>query len=647
MTHLNIQQGSNVEIVSAQIIKKLYDTALTVSEPLEGETDAAYMSGNLQVNKASRKACTYLTTRFPNLHINVTGDYYIDFEDSILGNRLISLCSSDGVGVTETDAANVTFTQQDLNDLKNDVTSFNEFGYFTKANSNYGNYNSRFRDFKNLTSIDLTNLQCLRYNDFRNTGITTVNAPSLIWVYGNGNFAFQDCTSLTTVQSFGSITFVPESCFRGCTSLTTFPFDNITEIRDSAFRDCTNLTTINSPSLTSLSGNNIFNGCTNLTTVTSLGSITSIPTNTFRDCTSLSSINIPSTVTSYGESSLRGCTSLYATIDLTGVTNIGVEPFVGSNVSFTGNTSSITTLGNGAFKNSRISGNLSFPSLTNIGSQVFSGCSNIQSIDFTGSTITSIPYHTFRDCSSLSKITIPTTVTQLGEQWYYGTSRTLTLEGFDNISSHSPYNYTIDNKTITNPVKVSYSDDDSILLRLSGNNTNASINQLYEPLRTSTKNGFIASNYTNNTMYTYNVSSGSGMISFGLLYYRDIISFGNKTFFRCIIDNLVINNVTPPTFTPNADESSSIWMDKIFPTGNSTASENVVVGTLWVPDSAVATYQANSLYSHLNIKGINTKTNGTDYDLPRYATYAAWKTAEETAVAQNSHAPVGLIEAWM
>jgi hypothetical protein len=47
MTHLNIQQGSDTEIVSAQIIKKLYDTALTVSEPLEGETDAAYMSGNL------------------------------------------------------------------------------------------------------------------------------------------------------------------------------------------------------------------------------------------------------------------------------------------------------------------------------------------------------------------------------------------------------------------------------------------------------------------------------------------------------------------------------------------------------------------------------------------------------------------------
>ena len=37
MTHLNIQQGSNVEIVTTQIIQKLYEAALSVPEPLEGE----------------------------------------------------------------------------------------------------------------------------------------------------------------------------------------------------------------------------------------------------------------------------------------------------------------------------------------------------------------------------------------------------------------------------------------------------------------------------------------------------------------------------------------------------------------------------------------------------------------------------------
>ena len=60
MTHLNIQQGSGVEIVSAQIIKKLYDIALTVPEPQEGETDAAYMSGHISVTQTYQQYVEYL-----------------------------------------------------------------------------------------------------------------------------------------------------------------------------------------------------------------------------------------------------------------------------------------------------------------------------------------------------------------------------------------------------------------------------------------------------------------------------------------------------------------------------------------------------------------------------------------------------------
>lgn len=82
MTHLNIQQGQNIEVVSTSIIKKLYEAALSVPEPLEGEQDAAYMSGNLQVDRTYRAQVQYLTTRFPDLHINVTDSYYIPFEDS-------------------------------------------------------------------------------------------------------------------------------------------------------------------------------------------------------------------------------------------------------------------------------------------------------------------------------------------------------------------------------------------------------------------------------------------------------------------------------------------------------------------------------------------------------------------------------------
>ena len=93
MTHLRIEnQNSNVEIVNAAIIQKLYNLALGIEENLEeGESLSDYVSlkGNLQSDHAKQGAYDYLTgnlpdsnsKRFPNLTINLTGGAYIDFAD--------------------------------------------------------------------------------------------------------------------------------------------------------------------------------------------------------------------------------------------------------------------------------------------------------------------------------------------------------------------------------------------------------------------------------------------------------------------------------------------------------------------------------------------------------------------------------------
>jgi hypothetical protein len=44
MTHLTITQGSTAETVSTALIKKLYDVAISIPEPLQGETDNAQIS---------------------------------------------------------------------------------------------------------------------------------------------------------------------------------------------------------------------------------------------------------------------------------------------------------------------------------------------------------------------------------------------------------------------------------------------------------------------------------------------------------------------------------------------------------------------------------------------------------------------------
>ena len=232
MIHLNIQQGSNVEIVSAQIIKKLYDTALTVSEPLEGETDTAYMSGNLQTNKASRKACTYLTTRFPNLHITVQ-DYYIDFEDPALEQLLITKgVSSDGVGVTESDAANTTLSGVFSSNYvgNTDITTFNEFIKFTLAKTNIPG--TLFYGCNNLEEINLTQTISIGSQAFRLTGIKDINAPILESLSSQ---CFQQ-SKVETITNLGTITTIPSYAFQRCWKLTsaTLP-TTVTSIGEAAF----------------------------------------------------------------------------------------------------------------------------------------------------------------------------------------------------------------------------------------------------------------------------------------------------------------------------------------------------------------------------------------------------------------------------
>lgn len=313
--------------------------------------------------------------------------------------------------------------------------------------------------------------------------------------------------------------------------------------------------------------------------------------------------------------------------------------------------SNVSTISQQEFMNTALSGDIVLPQLSAIGSNAFNG-TNITSIDLTGSSISALPSGVFQNCSSLSKISIPTSVTYLYDYWGDGIESVVTLEGFNNCASHSQNNWQLCNKTILNPIKTSFVSESYAIMQLSSNNITINYNQLYNPSITSIGPGRCLSNYQFYTYFTSRVTGGASRVNIGLLYFRDISSFGALTFYKCNINNLVINNVTPPTLNYSANASDryyreAVWNNNIFPTGNSDQNNNVVIGTLWVPDSAVATYQADPLYSHLNIKGINTKTNGTDYDLPRYATYAAWKAAEEAAVAQGGHAVTGIIEEYM
>ena len=87
-------------------------------------------------------------------------------------------------------------------------------------------------------------------------------------VTGIGSSAFSFCRDLTSVIIPGSVSAIGYQAFFGCTSLNSISIPRgVTTIGGSAFQNCTNLVSVSLPySVTSID-NNIFRGCNSLTSV--------------------------------------------------------------------------------------------------------------------------------------------------------------------------------------------------------------------------------------------------------------------------------------------------------------------------------------------------------------------------------------------
>ena len=102
----------------------------------------------------------------------------------------------------------------------------------------------------------------LKNNLFQNdTNLVNVEDKARC-IVGAGNTCFLGCTSLTS-PDFSSLTTAGYACFLGCTSLTSPDFSSLTTAGNNCFDGCTSLTTIILPSCTALGttvgSNNVFN----------------------------------------------------------------------------------------------------------------------------------------------------------------------------------------------------------------------------------------------------------------------------------------------------------------------------------------------------------------------------------------------------
>ena len=321
-----------------------------------------------------------------------------------------------------------------------------------------------------------------------------------------GNYAFYYCTGLESITIPNSVTSIGYNAFSGCSSLESITIpDSVTEIGSSAFEYCNSLKEVHISDIAAwceigfpneyanplcyaeslyLNGELVtdlvipdgvtgihsyaFYGCGSIKSVTIPGSVTGIRNSAFSDCTGLESITIPDSVTRIGSSAFSDCSNLkevhisdvavWCKMDFA---NYDANPLHFAELYLNSKLvtdlvipDEVTEIKN-VFSGCKSIKTVTIPdSVTSIGEYAFSGCTNLESITIPDS-VTNIGNSAFRS-SGLESVAIPSSITSIGEYTFYDCSNLKSVTIPSSVTSIGEYAFSACKKleTITIPDSV-------------------------------------------------------------------------------------------------------------------------------------------------------------------------------------------------